>query len=120
MKSVGAAVYYDVELPTRRMPELRGELVLQEGEIADRIGGNVDERSGDALIVIVDPFDGEVVVAGTLPADRRGQFQRPSRRCCLRRRLSNDRFSTPKFCPLVARPKLAVGKSCNILDSNVF
>src|SRR5438270_9821868 len=53
------------------MAELRRELVGNKGKALDRIIGNVDERTSDSLVVVVDAFNGEVVVTGTLSADRR-------------------------------------------------
>src|ERR1035437_9597749 len=53
------------------MAEVRGELVGDQRKAANRITRNVDQRSGDCLVVVVDAFNLKVVVAGALAADRR-------------------------------------------------
>jgi hypothetical protein len=45
--------------------------ILEGGELADCVVRDVEQRAGDALRVVIDTFDGEVIVAGTVTADRR-------------------------------------------------
>ncbi len=68
---VGSALDGLVELTTGRVTELRRELVLQNGEAVDRVVRNRDERTGHRQAVVVHAFYREVVVAGTLSANRR-------------------------------------------------
>src|ERR1035441_2805207 len=53
------------------MAEVRGELVGDQRKAANRITRNVDQRSGNCLVVVVDAFNLKVVVAGGLAANRR-------------------------------------------------
>jgi hypothetical protein len=53
------------------MAELRGELVGEQGKLARRIVGNGEKRPRHTLVVIVDAFNGVVVVARPLAADGR-------------------------------------------------
>ncbi len=69
MESVGAGDDGGVELTTGGVAEFGRKLVGDEGEVTDGVVGHVDERTGNCLVVVVDTFDGEVVVAGTLTAD---------------------------------------------------
>jgi hypothetical protein len=73
VKTVSAADDIGVELAAGRMAELRGELVGEQGKLARRIVGDGNERSGHALVVIVDAFNGVVVVARPLAADGRSR-----------------------------------------------
>ena len=43
----------------------------KQGEFRGGFGGDVNQRAGDALVVVVHAFDREVVVHGALAADRR-------------------------------------------------
>ena len=59
-----------VELAACGVTEVRRELVDDGGELADGIVGDVDERTGDALVVVVDTFNGVVVSFRAETADR--------------------------------------------------
>jgi hypothetical protein len=71
VKAVGAAFHGSIELTAGGVPELSTELIGQESEVIYRFRRHGDQRAGDSLIVVVHAFDGEVVVAGPLTADRR-------------------------------------------------
>ena len=61
----------DVELSAGGVTEFRRELVGQQREFLNGIVRDVDQWSGYRLVVVVDTFNREVVVAGTLTADGR-------------------------------------------------
>src|SRR5579862_3424947 len=71
MNIVGSALDDRVELAAGGMAEFSVELVLQHREFGDSIVGKVHHRSGDVLAVVVGRFDGEIIVARPLAADRR-------------------------------------------------
>ena len=71
MKLVGSADNHGVELRSRRVSELRAELILQNRQVLDRVVGNGDQRTCNRPIVVVHSFDAEVVIPGTLSAYRR-------------------------------------------------
>src|SRR6202030_2670382 len=62
VQGVGSADDVGVELTAGGVAELGRELIGDEGELTDGVVGDVDEGTGDALVVVVDAFDGEVVV----------------------------------------------------------
>ena len=68
---VGPALDDRVELPASGAAEFRAVLILQQGELGHCLVGHIDDPPGDALVVVVDPLDHEVVVSGPLAADRR-------------------------------------------------
>ena len=61
----------DVELSASGVTEFRRELVGQQREFLNGIVRDIDQWSGYRLVVVVDTFNREVVVAGTLAADGR-------------------------------------------------
>ena len=67
---VGAAADGGVELTAGGVAELRREDVDDGGELADSVVGHIDQRPGDRLVVIVDTFNGVVVVFRAKSADR--------------------------------------------------
>ncbi len=69
MKLVCAALHHLVELAARRVAEVRAELILQEGEFGNGIVGNEHQWARDAAAVVVDAFDGEVIIARALAPD---------------------------------------------------
>ena len=66
---VGAALHDLIELPARGMAIFRRELVCQQREFFHRIIRDDRKRTGHGLAIVVDSFDGEVVVARALSAD---------------------------------------------------
>ena len=73
MQLVGAALDDRIELAAGRMTVFGRELVLQHGELRNSIVGDEHQRPCHALIVVVDAFDSEIVVARTLAADGRSR-----------------------------------------------
>jgi hypothetical protein len=69
VKVIGAGDDEAVELSAGGVAELRGVDVLEKYKLGYGLVGHVEERAGDALRVVVDSIDGEVVVARTLTAD---------------------------------------------------
>ena len=69
MEMVAAGHDEAVELSAGGVAELRRVHVLKEDELGDRFVGYVKQRTGDALGVVIDSIDGEVVVARTLTAN---------------------------------------------------
>ncbi len=69
MNVIGAGDDQGVELTAGGVAVLRGVDILEKDELGGCVIGNVEEGTGDALGVVVDSVDGEVVVAGTLAAD---------------------------------------------------
>src|SRR6185312_896888 len=68
VEAVCAAFNDLVELAARRMAELGAEIVLHHGEVGDGIIGNREQRTSDRLAVVVNTFNGKVVVTRTLAA----------------------------------------------------
>src|SRR6202166_5408732 len=71
MKRIRATLDDGVELATRRMSEVRSELVLQNREFRHCIVRNRDQRAGHGFVIVVHTLDGEVVISGTLATDAR-------------------------------------------------
>ena len=69
VEAVGAADDRGVELAAGGVTEVRRELVDDEGELTDGIVGDIDQWTGDALVVVVDTFNRVVVGPGTKTAD---------------------------------------------------
>ena len=68
---VGAAANGGVELSAGGVSELRRELIDDGGELAGGIVGHIDQRTGDALVVVVDALNGVVVGFRAETANRR-------------------------------------------------
>ncbi len=75
MDLVGSALDNRVELPAGGAAEFRAVLVLEEGELGHCLVRHVDDSPGDALVIVVGALHHEIVVAGTLAADRRALAQ---------------------------------------------
>jgi len=59
-----------VELTGVRVPKFRTKLIRQGGEFLHSVVRDDNQRTGHALIVVVDPFNREIVVARPLATDR--------------------------------------------------
>ncbi len=68
--SVATALHDLIELAAGGVTELGGDLILLHAELGHGIEGDSHQGSGDAAAVVIDAFDGEVVVTRTLSADR--------------------------------------------------
>ena len=69
MQFVGSALDDGVELAASGAAELRSVLVLEEGELGNGLVRHVNHAPGNALVVVVDAFHHEVVIAGPLAAN---------------------------------------------------
>ena len=69
VEMVSAGHNVRVELTTRGVTEFGRKLVGNERELSDGVIGDVDERTSNTLVVVVNTFDGEIVVTGTLSAN---------------------------------------------------
>ena len=67
---VGAALDCGVELTAGGVTEVWRELVGDGSELTDCVIGDVNQWAGDALVVVVDTFNGEVICFGAKTADR--------------------------------------------------
>ena len=71
MKGVRAGKNVRVELAPGGMTKLRRKLRRDQGEFTCRVVWKVNQRTGNRLVIVVDAFDGEVVVARPLASDGR-------------------------------------------------
>ena len=73
MERVRSALYHSVELPARRVSKFRRKVIFQKREFRHRIVRHGHQRTSDALVVVIHAFNREVVVARTLPTNRRAR-----------------------------------------------
>ena len=66
MNVIGARDDDRVELAARGVAVLSGVDVLEENELGDGVVGHIEQGARDALGVVIDTVDGEVVVAWAL------------------------------------------------------
>ena len=70
MDGIGSAHENLVELAACGVSKLRAELVLNHGEVGHGVVRHINQWAGDSLIVVVSTFNGEVILARTLAANR--------------------------------------------------
>ncbi len=73
MERVSTAFDRGIELTARGVAKLSVVLIRQEGKVFYCVVGNRDQVAGNCLVIVVDPFDREVVVVRALATHGRSR-----------------------------------------------